>query len=332
MPRKAQKRVVLPSWIFTINRIWIGLLFTTLLGTLWLSHNTSSAGNPVTIEGLYKCTNSIRTEHSQKRLFLSEQLNRAAFHKLVDMEEYDYWAHKNPATGAMGWEFIDRSGYYYQIAGENLAIGYPTSEEVCEAWKNSPTHFENMIDPDFQEMGFAFEEVILENNRSGILVVQLFATKAGFDKDYKTPPACLTAIDRTLRVLSPKCGIVEEQENTLTLYNPRKQAVEITVDGEQLAFVEKQKGRVTQYIFEQPFSLGSHELKIKKADKKQTKTAQIKFIVGDSPSEQISLEKPTDSYYASIFKNKSAEPAMMIMIIGLGALVAIMWKQRPKRN
>jgi hypothetical protein len=104
------------------------------------------------------------------------------------------------------------------------------------------------------------------------------------------------------------------------------------VDGEQLAFVEKQKGRVTQYIFEQPFSLGSHELKIKKAEKKQTKTAQIKFIVGDSPSEQISLEKPTDSYYASIFKNKSAEPAMMIMIIGLGALVAIMWKQRPKRN
>jgi len=290
MPGISQKTEILPSWLLSINRVWIGLLFLILLGSLTLSHNKSNAENPITIEGLYKCTNSIRSDHQQKRLFLSEQLNRAAFHKLVDMETYKYWAHQNPSTGARGWEFIDQSGYYYQIAGENLAIGFPSSEGVCEAWRQSPSHFKNMIDPDFLEVGFAFEEVDLGNNKSGVLVVQLFATKAGFEKDYQQPPACTTTIDRGLRVITPGCGVLETQENTLTLFNPRKQAVKITVDGEERPFIEEQKGRFTSYTFDQVFSPGSHEIKVKRTDNNgstSSKTAQIKFIVETPQTGQI---------------------------------------------
>lgn len=38
-------------------------------------------------------------------------------------------------------------------AGENIGWGYETAEAVCEAWKNSPTHYENIMNPQFTEVG-----------------------------------------------------------------------------------------------------------------------------------------------------------------------------------
>jgi uncharacterized protein YkwD len=38
--------------------------------------------------------------------------------------------------------------------GENLGMGYSTPEEVCQAWKDSPTHYENIMNPKFVKVGF----------------------------------------------------------------------------------------------------------------------------------------------------------------------------------
>lgn len=45
------------------------------------------------------------------------------------------------------------AGYDSGLAGENLGWGYATPEAVCEAWKNSKSHYKNIMDPRFTQIG-----------------------------------------------------------------------------------------------------------------------------------------------------------------------------------
>lgn len=45
------------------------------------------------------------------------------------------------------------NGYTKGTAGENIGWGYPDAESVCEAWRNSPTHYENIMNPKFTRIG-----------------------------------------------------------------------------------------------------------------------------------------------------------------------------------
>lgn len=326
VPRQEQ----LPNWLFIANRLWIALLTITLLGAISLGQ-VGQATDTISVEGLLDCTNDIRAQNGQKKLYLNEQLHRAAQQKQEDMEKDGYWAHQNPETGVMGWEFIDQAGYYYATAGENLAIGYASSEAVCEAWKKSPSHFENLINPHFQEVGFAFKNVSLNNNKTGTLVVQLFATKAGFEKDFTTPPECSYTIDKSLYVVSPTCEVSAEKVQTIVMVNPRKQKIDVSIDGKKVAYKSTQNGKYSTFTLESPLSLGSHEITIQKAFKNKRlkpKTAQIKFIVAAPETSLISAVPWDDFLFASIFNSKSALNAFPIVIFALlSALAVMVWRQ-----
>ncbi len=129
---------------------------------------------------LFDCTNEIRSEYGQPPLVINDQLKMASLAKMKDMEEYDYWAHQNPVTGKYPWEFVEESGYYYQTSGENLAFGFVDSGKVCEAWKNSKTHLDNIINPDYVEIGFAVEKTGIQSKGKGMLVVQMFGSRKDF--------------------------------------------------------------------------------------------------------------------------------------------------------
>lgn len=59
--------------------------------------------------------------------------------------------------------------YPYRFAGENLAKGYGNIADEFLAWKASPTHLRNMVNPNFTKTGYA-------TSTCGISV-QLFAGK-----------------------------------------------------------------------------------------------------------------------------------------------------------
>jgi hypothetical protein len=142
----------------------------------------------LTIQALLGCTNQIRVNHQQPAaLVLNDKLDLAAENKLNDMAKYQYWAHQNPVTGAQPWDFIDAAGYVYITAGENLAYGFTDSSQICDAWEKSPLHLANIINPTFQEIGFAVDKANLHKNEKGILVVQLFGSRDDF-----TPGAAQT--------------------------------------------------------------------------------------------------------------------------------------------
>ncbi len=111
----------------------------------------------MSIDGLVQETNERRTAQAQKPLALNAQLTKAAQIKAQDMVERDYWSHNTP-DGNAPWEFVNNAGYSYAKAGENLAYGFTDEDDVVGGWMNSPTHRANMLDANYQEVGFGFAE------------------------------------------------------------------------------------------------------------------------------------------------------------------------------
>ncbi len=51
------------------------------------------------------------------------------------------------------FSLMRENGFNSGLAGENIGWGFTTAEAVCEAWKNSETHYENIMNPKFTEAG-----------------------------------------------------------------------------------------------------------------------------------------------------------------------------------
>jgi uncharacterized protein YkwD len=123
-------------------------------------------------EDLLFLTNQERQKNGASPLILNEQLVSAAEKKADDMFEYNYWAHNSP-TGKTPWVFIKSSGYKYIYAGENLARGFSSAEDVVKAWMESPNHRANMLSSNYQDVGFAVKIGKL-NGKETVLVVEEF--------------------------------------------------------------------------------------------------------------------------------------------------------------
>ena len=131
----------------------------------------------ITVTDLLKDTNEKRVAAGDKQLVLNDELSQAAVAKAKDMFAKQYWAHTAP-DGVDPWSFILSSGYNYLFAGENLARDFGDSKGVVNAWMNSPSHRENLLNPRYQEVGFAAVNGKY-NGYETTLVVQMFGAKPG---------------------------------------------------------------------------------------------------------------------------------------------------------
>jgi len=119
-------------------------------------------------------TNNKRSEAGLLPLSLNSTLSQAAQAKGADMLNKGYWAHVAP-DGTQPWAFFTNFGYKYKYAGENLAVGFFDAESVVDAWKQSPTHRDNLLNKNYREIGVAAAPAKIKNY-SGFLVVQLLAS------------------------------------------------------------------------------------------------------------------------------------------------------------
>ncbi|MBI2086507.1 hypothetical protein HYT74_04145 [Candidatus Daviesbacteria bacterium] len=104
----------------------------------------------------------------------NEALKKAAELKAQNMFSENYWAHFAP-SGKTPWDFILGSGYKFSYAGENLAKNFQTSDEIVKAWMASPTHRDNLLNTNYQDIGIAVLEGVL-NGQKTVLVVEEFGT------------------------------------------------------------------------------------------------------------------------------------------------------------
>lgn len=98
-------------------------------------------------------TNELRTSLSLRPLKENTKLDMAAAKKVEDMFINQYFAHVSP-RGLDLEHFLALAGYKdYATVGENLAMGYSSAAEAMAAWKKSPTHYANLTDENYSQIG-----------------------------------------------------------------------------------------------------------------------------------------------------------------------------------
>lgn len=101
---------------------------------------------------LLRDTNDYRDRSDLPALKLNTDLSRAAQAKAESMVAKNYWSHVAP-DGTTPWYYFQKVSYDYAAAGENLAYGFSTSDQVVTAWMNSAEHRDNILG-NYQDIGF----------------------------------------------------------------------------------------------------------------------------------------------------------------------------------
>ncbi len=142
-------------------------------GSSFFIHKTV-LGTSVVSSVLIDLTNENRLAFNEDPLIRNDKLNEAAKMKGQDMAKFGYFAHNSP-KGVTPWHWFTKVGYTFLYAGENLAINFTDSNDVENAWLNSPAHRANLLNVDFKEIGIATISGTYQGN-STIFVVQMFGT------------------------------------------------------------------------------------------------------------------------------------------------------------
>ncbi len=121
-------------------------------------------------------TRDARTQEGGQSLSENEILNAAAQAKAEDMAARGYFSHVGP-NGEEPWVWLERAGYEYVYAGENLAVRFNDSKDVVDAWMASPTHRANILKANYKEIGVGLAEGAYKGGRA-TFVVQYFASPA----------------------------------------------------------------------------------------------------------------------------------------------------------
>ncbi|NKE07302.1 MULTISPECIES: CAP domain-containing protein [Mesobacillus] len=97
-------------------------------------------------------TNQERAKNGLKPLALDTELSKVAREKSRDMQSKGYFSHTSPTYGSP-FDMMKKFGISYRSAGENIAMGQRTPEEVVNAWMNSSGHRANILNSSYTHIG-----------------------------------------------------------------------------------------------------------------------------------------------------------------------------------
>ena len=102
-------------------------------------------------------TNAERTKAGLKPLQIYAPLMAVARDKSEDMARNNYFSHTSPTYGSP-FDQMRSAGISYRAAGENIAQGQRSPQQVVQAWMDSPGHRQNILNPSFTHIGVGFVE------------------------------------------------------------------------------------------------------------------------------------------------------------------------------
>ncbi|MBP3041606.1 sporulation protein [Bacillaceae bacterium Marseille-Q3522] len=97
-------------------------------------------------------TNAERAKNGLAALKVDPELSKVAREKSRDMQANNYFDHNSPVYGSP-FDMMKQFGISYRTAGENIAMGQRTPEEVVNAWMNSEGHRKNILNANFTHIG-----------------------------------------------------------------------------------------------------------------------------------------------------------------------------------
>lgn len=156
---------------------WHGLTAVFVIAVIIQVFYSSVSGHtlgqeaPISVTDLLQDTNVARVQQNLPPLALNDKLDQAANLKAKDMFANNYWAHNSP-TGVTPWKWFADVNYQYNKAGENLAKNYPDAQATLDAWLASPTHRANVLNADYQDVGFAVMDGTIDGMATTLIVAE----------------------------------------------------------------------------------------------------------------------------------------------------------------
>nr|WP_317331448.1 CAP domain-containing protein [uncultured Romboutsia sp.] len=96
--------------------------------------------------------NEERTKRGISALTLDSSLSSVATKKSQDMVNKNYFDHTSPTYGSP-FDMMKQFRVSYRTAGENIAKGQKTPQDIVTAWMNSEGHRKNILNPNFTNLG-----------------------------------------------------------------------------------------------------------------------------------------------------------------------------------
>ncbi|WP_077620687.1 CAP domain-containing protein [Bacillus sinesaloumensis] len=127
------------------------------------SEPTNETTNPATHsvsqfeQEVVTLTNNERAKYGLQPLKLDVKLSEVARLKSSDMKQNGYFSHTSPTYGSP-FEMMKQFGVQYRAAGENIAMGQRSPQEVVNAWMNSEGHRKNILSSTFTHIGVGHVE------------------------------------------------------------------------------------------------------------------------------------------------------------------------------
>ncbi|WP_260631367.1 CAP domain-containing protein [Neobacillus niacini] len=109
------------------------------------------------VQQVIDLTNAQRSKNGLPALKADSQLSSVAQKKSVDMAQNNYFSHTSPTYGSP-FDMMRDFGVTYKSAGENIAQGQRTPQEVVTAWMNSEGHRKNILSANFTHIGVGYEK------------------------------------------------------------------------------------------------------------------------------------------------------------------------------
>lgn len=113
--------------------------------------------------------NKERTSRGLNVLSGNTKLSDVATIKSQDMAALGYFDHTSPTYGSP-FDMMKQFGIHYQTAGENIAMGQTTPEQVMNDWMNSEGHRANILNAAFTQIGIG----IAKDTNGRIYWTQMF--------------------------------------------------------------------------------------------------------------------------------------------------------------
>lgn len=133
------------------------------------SEQVTDHGSTTQAEAVLQLVNAEREKQGLKPLTLSDKLTNIATMKSKDMADKGYFDHNSPTYGSP-FQMLQDFGVHYSAAGENIAAGQRTPEQVMQSWMNSSGHRANILNKNFDTIGIGY----YEGGSYGVYWTQLF--------------------------------------------------------------------------------------------------------------------------------------------------------------
>src|SRR3990167_217491 len=165
---RTEKALIVLSIVLLIEMLFLAQIFIIGKNTNFLAAVISSV--------IVDKTNTERVSFDLNSLVTDDLLELAAQLKANEIAKKGYFAHETP-EGFDPWYWLENVGYNFVAAGENLAVNFTDSEDVVDAWMDSPGHRANILKDSYTEIGVATAKG-KNKGREAIFVVQFFGTPA----------------------------------------------------------------------------------------------------------------------------------------------------------